>query len=81
MSSSNSFTVVCGSATLDAPVIDEPAIYVIDGNRPILEVPRFVTHSPEDCEISRYEIYSGPEELSPYFDQDPVDLGLPDGHL
>ena len=75
MTDAYSFNIVCGYATLTSQPAFKPEIsFVIDGNVPSVVVPKWESKSPDDCRITRYEIYSDAETLSEAFDQDYEDL-------
>jgi len=65
-SSSYTFAVVCGGATIDPSAIDAEKEYVIDGNVPELAFPAYGTHS-DDCPITRYELLSDGSAVSADF--------------
>ena len=74
MTDAHTLSIVCGSATLTQPAFEPEISFAIDGTVPTLVVPKWESKSPEDCLITRYEIYSDGDTLSEAFDQEYEDL-------
>ena len=62
------FRVVCGSATITTPELQQETIHEIDGEQPKLQFPQFSSKST-DCAISHYELHSEEGSVSEAFDQ------------
>ena len=70
------FETVCGDSTfsLASAIIDNNS-YEIDNGLPYLEVPQYVSYSP-DCLVGKYELYDSATDPSPStnFNQDTYEL-------
>ena len=63
------FNTVCGAKTFVPPTVEPETTYEIGNAIPTLKFPIWASYTP-DCTITKYELYSDADNLSPSFDQE-----------